>query len=63
MNVNDLQKAWVALSKTVNLSPIRSDKQYQKMVLLADMLTDVIGSAKTSSLGFTRNRQRTDSCL
>ena len=46
MNINDLQKAWVALSKTVNLSPIRSDKQCQKMVLLADMLTDVIGSAK-----------------
>lgn len=50
MNINDLQKAWVALSKTVNLSPIRSDKQYQKMVLLADMLTDVIGSAKKHPL-------------
>jgi HTH-type transcriptional regulator / antitoxin HigA len=50
MNINDLQKAWVALSKTVNLSPIRSDRQYQKMVLLADMLTDVIGSAKKHPL-------------
>jgi HTH-type transcriptional regulator / antitoxin HigA len=50
MNINDLQKAWVALSKTINLSPIRSDKQYQKMVLLADMLTDVIGSTKKHPL-------------
>ena len=30
MNLNDLQKAWESLSKTVDLSPIRSDKQYKK---------------------------------
>ncbi len=50
MNLNDLQKAWEALSKTVDLSPIHSEKQYRKMVGLADMLTDVIGSAKKHPL-------------
>lgn len=50
MNLNDLQKAWEALSKTVDLSPIHSEKQYQKMVGLADMLTDVIGASKKHPL-------------
>ena len=50
MNLNDLQKAWESLSKTVDLSPIRSDKQYKKMVQLADMLSDVIGPAKRHPL-------------
>jgi HTH-type transcriptional regulator/antitoxin HigA len=50
MNLNDLQKAWEALSKTVDLSPIHSEKQYQKMVGLADLLTDVIGTSKKHPL-------------
>ncbi|MBU3574738.1 type II toxin-antitoxin system HigA family antitoxin [Polynucleobacter sp. UK-Mo-2m-Kol15] len=50
MNLNDLQKAWEALSKTVDLSPIHSEKQYQKMVGFADMLTDVIGGSKKHPL-------------
>ena len=50
MNLNDLEKAWEALSKTVDLMPIRSEKQYQKMVALADMLTDVIGASKKHRL-------------
>jgi HTH-type transcriptional regulator/antitoxin HigA len=50
MNLNDLQKAWEALEKTVDLSPIHSEKQYRKMVELADMLSDVIGSSKKHSL-------------
>ena len=50
MNLNDLQKAWVALAKTVDLSPIHSEKQYRKMVELADMLSDVIGSSKKHPL-------------
>ncbi|WP_215299392.1 type II toxin-antitoxin system HigA family antitoxin [Polynucleobacter sp. AP-Nino-20-G2] len=50
MNLNDLQKAWEALSKTVDLSPIHSEKQYLKMVELADMLSDVIGSSKKHPL-------------
>ncbi len=50
MNLNDLQKAWENLSKTVDLSPIHSEKQYKKMVQLADMLSDVIGSARKHPL-------------
>ncbi|MES2585539.1 MAG: transcriptional regulator [Pseudomonadota bacterium] len=50
MNLNDLQKAWDALAKTVDLSPIHSEKQYRKMVELADMLSDVIGSSKKHPL-------------
>lgn len=50
MNLNDLQKAWEALSKTVDLSPIHSEKQYQKMLEFVDMLTDVIGSSKKHPL-------------
>ncbi len=50
MNLNDLQKAWEALSKTVDLSPIHSEKQYLKMVELADMLSDFIGSSKKHPL-------------
>jgi HTH-type transcriptional regulator/antitoxin HigA len=50
MNLNDLQKAWDALAKTVDLSPIHSEKQYWKMVELADMLSDVIGSSKKHPL-------------
>ena len=50
MNLNDLQKAWEALSKNVDLSPIHSDRQYRKMVELADMLSDVIGSSKKHPL-------------
>lgn len=50
MNFNDLEKAWEALSKKVDLMPIRSEKQYQKMVALADMLTDVIGASKKHRL-------------
>ncbi|QWD64340.1 type II toxin-antitoxin system HigA family antitoxin [Polynucleobacter sp. MWH-UH2A] len=50
MNLNDLKKAWENLSKTVNLSPIRTEKQYKKMVQLADMLSDVIASSKKHSL-------------
>jgi HTH-type transcriptional regulator/antitoxin HigA len=50
MNLNDLQKAWEALERTVDLSPIHSEKQYRKMVALADMLSDVIGSSKKHPL-------------
>jgi len=50
MNLNDLQKAWEALEKTADLSPIHSEKQYRKMVELADMLSDVIGSSKKHPL-------------
>jgi len=50
MNLNDLQLAWESLSKTVDLSPIHSEKQYKKMVQLTDMLSDVIGSAKRHPL-------------
>lgn len=50
MNLNDLQKAWEALSKNVDLSPIHSEKQYRKMVELADMLSDVIGSSRKHPL-------------
>jgi len=50
MNLNDLQLAWESLSKTVNLSPIHSEKQYKKMVQLTDMLSDVIGPAKRHPL-------------
>ncbi|HBK43517.1 MULTISPECIES: transcriptional regulator [unclassified Polynucleobacter] len=50
MNLNDLQKAWEALSKKVDLSPIHSEKQYRKMVELADMLSDVIGSSRKHPL-------------
>jgi HTH-type transcriptional regulator/antitoxin HigA len=50
MNLNDLQKAWDTLAKTVDLSPIHSEKQYRKMVELADMLSDVIGSSKKHPL-------------
>lgn len=50
MNLNDLQKAWEALSKNVDLSPIHSERQYRKMVELADMLSDVIGSSRKHPL-------------
>lgn len=50
MNLNELQKAWEALSKNVDLSPIHSEKQYRKMVELADMLSDVIGSSRKHPL-------------
>ncbi len=50
MNLNDLQKAWEALEKTIDLSPIHSEKQYRKMVELADMLSDVIGPSKKHPL-------------
>ena len=50
INLNDLKKAWENLSKTVDLSPIRTEKQYKKMVHLADMLSDVISSSKKHSL-------------
>ena len=50
MNINDLQKAWIALTKTVDLSPISSEKQYRKMVELADLLTDAVGSSKKHPL-------------
>ena len=50
MNLNDLQKAWEALEQTIDLSPIHSEKQYRKMVELADMLSDVIGSSKKHPL-------------
>ena len=50
MNLNDLQKAWEALEKKIDLSPIHSEKQYRKMVELADMLSDVIGSSKKHPL-------------
>jgi HTH-type transcriptional regulator/antitoxin HigA len=50
INLNDLQKAWEALEKTIDLSPIHSEKQYRKMVELADMLSDVIGSSKKHPL-------------
>ena len=50
MNLNDLKKAWENLSKTVDLSPIRTEKQYKKMVQLADMLSDVVASSKKHAL-------------
>jgi HTH-type transcriptional regulator / antitoxin HigA len=50
MNLNDLQKAWEALEKTIDISPIHSEKQYRKMVELADMLSDVIGPSKKHPL-------------
>lgn len=50
MNLNDLKKAWENLSKTVDLSPIRTEKQYKKMVQLADMLSEVVASSKKHSL-------------
>jgi len=50
MNLNDLKKAWENLSKTVDLSPIRTEKQYKKMVQLADILSDVVASSKKHSL-------------
>ena len=50
MNLNDLKKAWENLSKTVDLSPIRTEKQYKKMLQLADMLSDVVASSKKHPL-------------
>ena len=50
INLNDLKKAWENLSKTVDLSPIRTEKQYKKMVQLADMLSDVVASSKKHAL-------------
>lgn len=50
MNLNDLKKAWDNLSKTIDLSPIRNDRQYKKMVQLADILSDVVQSSKKHSL-------------
>jgi HTH-type transcriptional regulator/antitoxin HigA len=50
MNLNDLKKAWENLSKTVDLSPIRTEKQYKKMVQLADILSEVVASSKKHSL-------------
>ena len=50
MNLNDLIKAWENLAKTVDLSPIRNEKQYKKMVQLADVLSDVVASSKKHPL-------------
>jgi HTH-type transcriptional regulator / antitoxin HigA len=50
MNLNDLKKAWENLAKTVDLSPIRNERQYKKMVQLADMLSEVVASSKKHPL-------------
>lgn len=50
MNMLELQTAWQQLSKTIVLSPIHDRKEYDRMVLLADHLSDAIGGAKRHSL-------------
>ncbi len=50
MNTLELQKAWHAFDKSLNLSPIHNRKEYDRMVLLADRLSDAIGGAKGHAL-------------
>jgi HTH-type transcriptional regulator/antitoxin HigA len=50
MNMLELQTAWQQLSKTIVLSPIHDRKEYDRMVLLADHLSDAIGTSKRHSL-------------
>jgi HTH-type transcriptional regulator/antitoxin HigA len=50
MNMLELQKAWRTLNKSLNLSPIHNRKEYDRMVLLADHLSDAIGDAKRHAL-------------
>lgn len=50
MNMLELENAWQQLSKTVALSPIHNRKDYERMVLLADHLSDAIGCSKKHSL-------------
>lgn len=50
MNMLELQKAWQQLSKTLVLSPIHNRKEYDRMTLLADHLSDAIGDSKKHSL-------------
>ena len=50
MNMLELEQVWQQLSKTVALSPIHNRKEYDRMVLLADHLSDTIGSSKRHSL-------------
>ncbi len=46
----ELQKAWHAFDKSLNLNPIHNRKEYDRMVLLADRLSDAIGGAKGHAL-------------
>ncbi len=50
MNMLELQKDWHAFDKSLNLSPIHNRKEYDRMVLLADRLSDAIGGAKGHAL-------------
>jgi HTH-type transcriptional regulator / antitoxin HigA len=50
MNMLELQKAWHAFDKSLNLSPIHNRKEYDRIVLLADRLSDAIGGAKGHAL-------------
>lgn len=50
MNMLEVQKAWHAFDKSLNLSPIHNRKEYDRMVLLADRLSDAIGGAKGHAL-------------
>jgi HTH-type transcriptional regulator/antitoxin HigA len=50
MNMLELEQVWQQLSKTVALSPIHNRKEYDRMVLLADHLSEAIGSSKRHCL-------------
>jgi|SRR5258705_5021345 HTH-type transcriptional regulator/antitoxin HigA len=47
----DIARTWTALQTQVFLKPIRSEKDYQKMVRLANDLADQLGRDEESPLG------------
>lgn len=50
MNLNDLQQAWLQLSTTAHIAPIRNESHYEQMLQLADTLTNAIGNAQQHPL-------------
>lgn len=50
MNLNDLQRAWQQLNRTIHIAPIHDAAHYDKMVQLADSLVEAIGDAKQHPL-------------
>ena len=50
LDIKALQKTWAAFDRVANLRPIRTEKEYDRMVSLMNYLLDIVGDRENHTL-------------
>jgi len=50
LDIKALQKTWAAFDRVANLRPIRTEKEYDRMVSLMNYLLDIVGDRENHAL-------------